>query len=42
MRVDLLPMDVACGPRHAIEYQGGAHYQGAARAWGEETWGRRG
>ena len=31
-RVDLLLMDGDCQPRHAIEYQGGAHYQGAAAA----------
>ncbi len=31
-RVDLLLMDENCRPRHAIEYQGGAHHQGAAAA----------
>lgn len=31
-RVDLLLIDEACQPRHAIEYQGGAHHQGAAAA----------
>jgi hypothetical protein len=31
-RVDLLLMDGACQPRHAIEYQGGAHHQGMAAA----------
>jgi len=31
-RVDLLLMDGDCQPRHAIEYQGGAHYQSAAAA----------
>lgn len=31
-RVDLLLVDDDCQPRHAIEYQGGAHYQGAAAA----------
>lgn len=31
-RVDLLLVDGDCQPRHAIEYQGGAHYQGAAAA----------
>lgn len=31
-RVDLLLMDTDCQPRHAIEYQGGGHYQGAAAA----------
>ena len=31
-RVDLLLVDDACMPRHAIEYQGGAHYQGTAAA----------
>ena len=31
-RVDLLLMDGDCQPRHAIEYQGGAHYQGTAAA----------
>jgi len=31
-RVDLLLMDGDCQPRHAIEYQGGAHHQGAAAA----------
>lgn len=31
-RVDLLLVDGNCRPRHAIEYQGGAHYQGAAAA----------
>jgi len=30
--VDLLLMDSACRPRHAIEYQGGAHHQGDAAA----------
>ncbi len=28
-RVDLLIVDAECKPLHAIEYQGGAHYQGA-------------
>ena len=31
-RVDLLLMDEDCQPRHAIEYQGGAHHQGVAAA----------
>lgn len=31
-RVDLLLMDGDCRPRHAIEYQGGAHYQETAVA----------
>jgi hypothetical protein len=31
-RVDLLLMDEAYRPRHAIEYQGGAHHQGTAAA----------
>jgi hypothetical protein len=31
-RVDLLLVDGDCRPRHAIEYQGGAHHQGAAAA----------
>lgn len=31
-RVDLLLMDGDCRPRHAIEYQGGAHHQGSAAA----------
>ncbi len=31
-RVDLLLVDGECQPRHAIEYQGGAHYQGTAAA----------
>ena len=31
-RVDLLLVDGSCQPRHAIEYQGGAHHQGAAAA----------
>jgi len=31
-RVDLLLVDSNCRPRHVIEYQGGAHYQGAAAA----------
>ncbi|PDT49570.1 MULTISPECIES: DUF2726 domain-containing protein [Sinorhizobium] len=31
-RVDLLLVDGNCQPRHAIEYQGGAHYQGDAAA----------
>jgi len=31
-RVDLLLVDGACQPLHAIEYQGGAHYQGHAAA----------
>jgi len=31
-RVDLLLMDENCQPRHAIEYQGGAHHQGTAAA----------
>jgi hypothetical protein len=29
-RVDLLLVDEDCEPRHAIEYQGGGHYQGDA------------
>ena len=31
-RVDLLLVDEDCQPRHAIEYQGGAHHQGTAAA----------
>lgn len=31
-RIDLLLVDAECHPRHAIEYQGGAHYQGTAAA----------
>jgi hypothetical protein len=31
-RVDLLLVDGDCTPRHAIEYQGGGHHQGAAAA----------
>ncbi|APG93115.1 DUF2726 domain-containing protein [Sinorhizobium americanum] len=31
-RVDLLLVDGDCKPRHAIEYQGGAHHQSAAAA----------
>ncbi|MES2894678.1 MAG: DUF2726 domain-containing protein [Pseudomonadota bacterium] len=31
-RVDLLLMDAECRPRHALEYQGGAHHQGTAAA----------
>lgn len=31
-RVDLLLVDGTCRPRHAIEYQGGGHHQGAAAA----------
>ena len=31
-RVDLLLVDEDCQPRFAIEYQGGAHYQGTAAA----------
>jgi hypothetical protein len=31
-RVDLLLVDDDCRPRHAIEYQGGGHYQGTAAA----------
>ncbi|WP_349433837.1 DUF2726 domain-containing protein [Pararhizobium sp. A13] len=31
-RVDLLLVDGNCQPRHAIEYQGGAHHQGTAAA----------
>lgn len=31
-RVDLLLIDEDCQPRHAVEYHGGAHYQGAAAA----------
>ncbi len=31
-RVDLLLVDGNCQPRHAIEYQGGGHYQNAAAA----------
>ena len=31
-RVDLLLVDDACMPRHALESQGGAHYQGTAAA----------
>jgi hypothetical protein len=30
--VDLLLVDENCRPRHAIEYQGGAHHQGTAAA----------
>jgi Protein of unknown function (DUF2726) len=29
-RIDLLLIDENCRPRHAMEYQGGAHYQGTA------------
>jgi hypothetical protein len=31
-RVDMLLVDEECRPRHAIEYQGGGHYQGTAAA----------
>jgi hypothetical protein len=31
-RVDLLLVDEDCQPRHAVEYQGGGHYQGHAAA----------
>jgi hypothetical protein len=31
-RVDLLLIDEACRPRHAIEYQGLGHHQGTAAA----------
>jgi Protein of unknown function (DUF2726) len=31
-RIDLLLVDEDCQPRHAIEYQGGAHHQGTAAA----------
>lgn len=31
-RVDLLLVDEDCQPRHAVEYQGGAHHQGTAAA----------
>lgn len=31
-RVDLLIVDGACQPRHAIEYQGAGHHQGTAAA----------
>ena len=31
-RVDLLLVDEDCQPKHAIEYQGGAHHQGTAAA----------
>lgn len=31
-RIDLLLVDGDCNPRHAVEYQGGAHYQGTAAA----------
>jgi hypothetical protein len=31
-RVDLLLVDENCRPRHAVEYQGGAHHQGTAAA----------
>ncbi|RAK69007.1 DUF2726 domain-containing protein [Phenylobacterium kunshanense] len=31
-RIDLLLMDEACRPRHAIEYQGAGHHQTAAAA----------
>lgn len=31
-RIDLLLVDGECHPRHALEYQGGAHYQGTAAA----------
>lgn len=31
-RVDLLLVDDGCRPRHVVEYQGGAHHQGAAAA----------
>jgi hypothetical protein len=31
-RVDLLLVDSDCQPRHAIEYQGGAHHQGTSAA----------
>lgn len=31
-RIDMLLIDEACQPRHAIEYQGAGHYQSAAAA----------
>ncbi|HRA93186.1 MAG TPA: DUF2726 domain-containing protein, partial [Aestuariivirga sp.] len=31
-RIDLLLVDEECNPRHALEYQGGGHYQGTAAA----------
>lgn len=31
-RVDLLLVDDDCQPRHAVEYQGGGHFQGTAAA----------
>jgi len=31
-RIDLLLVDENCHPRHAVEYQGGGHHQGAAAA----------
>ncbi len=31
-RIDLLLVDGECHPRHALEYQGGGHYQGTAAA----------
>lgn len=31
-RVDMLLVDEACRPRHAIEYQGDGHHQGSAAA----------
>jgi Protein of unknown function (DUF2726) len=31
-RIDLLLVDGDCNPRHAVEYQGGGHYQGSAAA----------
>lgn len=31
-RVDMLLVDQNCRPRHAIEYQGGGHYQENAAA----------
>lgn len=31
-RIDLLLVDGECHPRHAVEYQGGGHYQGTAAA----------
>jgi hypothetical protein len=31
-RIDLLLVDEECIPRHALEYQGGGHYQGTAAA----------
>lgn len=31
-RIDLLLVDGECNPRHALEYQGGGHYQGTAAA----------